>query len=86
MKQNLDPPNLGVVGPLCKQGFSFLNIASHFIHIYSKKGNTKILTHDFVSDLHMTIFQDNYYPPQLSGNDIFYYLSLSLCQVYIFWG
>lgn len=30
------------------------------------QGNSKILTHDFVSRIHMEIFQMNYYPPELT--------------------
>ena len=31
-----------------------------------KQGNTRILTHDFTSRVHMYIFEENYYPPPLS--------------------
>eukprot|EP00615_Pteridomonas_danica_P011461 CAMPEP_0114334794 /NCGR_PEP_ID=MMETSP0101-20121206/4618_1 /TAXON_ID=38822 ORGANISM="Pteridomonas danica, Strain PT" /NCGR_SAMPLE_ID=MMETSP0101 /ASSEMBLY_ACC=CAM_ASM_000211 /LENGTH=160 /DNA_ID=CAMNT_0001466183 /DNA_START=177 /DNA_END=656 /DNA_ORIENTATION=- len=43
----LNPPNVGAVGPLCKQG------------------NTKILTHDFTSRIHVEIFDGFYYPKEL---------------------
>lgn len=35
-----------------------------------RQGNNQILTHDFVHREHMEIFEMNYYPPELTGDDM----------------